>query len=159
MSRRLKLPVIEQDEPAAATADVLRRSLGGALGQASTTRAGQAVALRSQPERPLVLLLEDGEEAHLWAGQGRVRKVQRDALQDFHGELTSDQAAVGREIARLHALPEGASVALLLQQPPGATGRGVLVEKCRFGGLVRLTDGRLMAVGFRRLWADTSGLN
>jgi hypothetical protein len=159
VNRRVKLPVVEPAEPPEATAEVLRRSLGGPLAENEGGRAGHAVELRTQPGRPLVVLLEEGEDVHVWVGQGRVRKVQRPALADHEGARPPELDAIARDIARFRALPEGAPVAFLMTSPPGATGRGVLVERCRFGALVQSADGRLMAVGFRRLWRDDGWIN
>jgi hypothetical protein len=33
-----------------------------------------------------------------------------------------------------------------------AVGEGCIVEKCRYGAIVVTRDGKLVAVGFRRLW-------
>ena len=159
MNRRIKLPVVEEEAAPEATVEVLRRSLGGPLLDDEGATAGRAVALAAQPERPLVVLFEDADSAHLWVGQGRVRKVPRAGLLEFRGSLPADLAAIARDIRRLHTMTEGTPVGVLLPEPPGATGRGVLLEKCRFGGLVRISDGRLLAVGFRRLWPEQSMLN
>jgi len=35
---------------------------------------------------------------------------------------------------------------------------GMLVEKCRYGALVAKDDGRILAVGFRRLWPVSSAV-
>ncbi|MCU0653733.1 MAG: hypothetical protein MUF64_00060 [Polyangiaceae bacterium] len=159
MSRRVKLPVVERDVPSESTVELLRRSLGGALSPGEVALAGRFVALQSQPERPLVVLFESQDEAHLWVGQGRVRKAPVATLTDPTGAPSPELHAVARDIRRLHTLGEGARVGVLLPEPPGAIGRGVLVERCRFGALVRVLDGRVLAVGFRRLWADESLLN
>jgi hypothetical protein len=159
VSRRLKLPVVvEETRAPEATEEVLRRSLGGPA-EGDARGAGRAVALRSQPERPLVVLFEEDEVCHLWVGQGRVRKVRREDLVDYQGALSPEQEAIARDILRLHALPQGAPVAFLQSDPPGSTGRGVLVERCRFGALVHASDGRRMAVGFRRVWRDDAWVN
>jgi hypothetical protein len=117
------------------------------------------VALRSQPERPLVVLFEEDDACHLWVGQGRVRKARREDLREYEGVLPPELEAIARDILRLHALPVGAPVAFLQSDPPGVTGRGVLVERCRFGALVQASDGRRMAVGFRRVWRDDAWVN
>ncbi|MDW8251163.1 MAG: hypothetical protein RMJ98_17860, partial [Myxococcales bacterium] len=137
---------------------VLRQSGGRPLA-GRCAGIGRVVALRLQPERPLVVLFKEDEICHVWVGQGRVRKVRQADLVEYEGALPPEEEAIARDILRLHTLPEGAPVAFLQSDPPGVTGHGVLVERCRFGALVQASDGRRMAVGFRRLWPDDHWIN
>ncbi len=160
MSRRLRLPVVEaaEAEAGAPTPEALRRALGGRLAGPLSPRVGGCVCLADQPDRPLVVLFADDLDAHLWVGQGRVRRAPLGALLPFSGSPPADLAAVARDIARFAALAEGAPVAFL---PPsgGPVSRGILAEKCRFGALVARDGGALLGVGFRRLWGDDPAAN
>ena len=40
---------------------------------------------------------------------------------------------------------------ITFQRRDGSVGEGTLVEKCRYGSLVGLEDGRVLAVSFRKL--------
>ncbi|MCS6901485.1 MAG: hypothetical protein NZX77_17165 [Polyangiaceae bacterium] len=146
------------DRLPAATAALPRPPLGGPVA-GGVEGIGRVVALRLQPERPLVVLFKEDEICHVWVGQGRVRKVRQADLVEYEGALPPEEEAIARDILRLHTLPEGAPVAFLQSDPPGVTGHGVLVERCRFGALVQASDGRRMAVGFRRLWPDDHWIN
>jgi hypothetical protein len=70
--------------------------------------------------------------------------------------VTSYGGAVPEELARI-----AAEARLFSMLAPGervrwqrATGvaEGCIVEKCRYGAIIVTRDGRLVAVGFRRLW-------
>ncbi len=132
------------------TVDAMRRRLGG---RASTDPgAGEVLAFRDERghERHGVVLFARGEELDVWGAGDRVRRVRRAATRPVDGIVSEELWAVARDAVAFGELREGQAVRYQHAEGPGA---GRLVEKCRFGGLVERGDGRLLGVGFRRVWS------
>ncbi|GAB5550000.1 MAG: hypothetical protein RID81_43210 [Sandaracinaceae bacterium] len=87
-------------------------------------------------------------ERDVWIGGGRIQRV---ALADTRpaGGLVPDLDDIVDD-AHVHAsLRTGQRITF--QRRDGSVGEGTLVEKCRYGSLVGLEDGRVLAVSFRKL--------
>lgn len=156
MDRKLSLP-LTLTEARLPTVDVVRKRLGG---RASTEGgAGELVTMITERglERLGVVLFVRGEEIDVWTDGGVVRRARREALRpaESFGLVPEDGAerrllAVARDAQSFAALTEGQRVHY---QHERGIGEATLVEKCRFGGLVERSDGAVLAIGFRRLWA------
>ncbi|MGK4006091.1 hypothetical protein WMF31_25960 [Sorangium sp. So ce1036] len=182
MARKLSLPLLNLDQgtPASAravtkpTIDAVRERLGG---RASTEPgAGEFVTLTTAAGKALagVVLFRRGDVVDVWidtseahisskdtdvshgAGRGLVHRAHRADITPMHGPAPDSLGAVATDACVFGALLEGQRIRF---QDGGDLSEGTLVEKCRFGGLVRRDDGTLLGVGFRRLWparaADT----
>lgn len=138
--------------------DAARRRLGG-RGQ-SEPGAGQCVALGAEPEQLGVVLFVAGQELDVWTGDGRVQRTIRDRVRFLRTPLPNDAkdaselSALAADIQVFARLPEGARVRYV---DSGELCEATLVEKCRYGGLVRRDDRRIMAVGFRKLHPASMG--
>lgn len=175
MARKLSLPLLNlgQGMPAAArasakpTIDAVRERLGG---RASTEPgAGELVTLTTATGEALagVILFRRGDEVDVWidppkdgtfprntvvsrgAARGLVRRAHRANIAPMRGPAPESLGAVATDARVFGALFEGQRIRF---QDGGDLSEGTLVEKCRFGGLVRRDDGTLLGVGFRRLW-------
>lgn len=132
------------------TVDAARQRLGG-RGD-SGPDVGRAVLVPA----PLgsrtvgVVVYADDESWDVWLGGGRVRRSSPEECRALPGELEEDLAALAADARLFASLREGDSVRW--QHADGLIHEGVLVEKCRYGGLVMAAGDRVMAVGFRQLW-------
>ncbi|WP_437768720.1 hypothetical protein WMF27_12010 [Sorangium sp. So ce281] len=179
MTRKLSLPVLHLARadratgPASATptVDAVRERLGG---RASTEPGvGELVLLTTAAGKALpgVVLYRGGATVDVWIdttaasstpdearGLGLASAVPRRGV--VHRARPADLAplrvaapesllAIAADARVFAALSEGQRIRL---QDGGDLAEGTLVEKCRFGGLVRRDDGTLLGVGFRRLW-------
>jgi hypothetical protein len=129
--------------------DAARRRLGGRAAP-STNDAGRVVSLREGGDVEVVGVVLYGaeEELDVWIEGGIVRRVHPSRVVDFAGMVPEDVARMASDARTFSRLREGQRVRF---ESPGTT-EGDLVEKCRYGALVLRGDGKLMAVGFRRLW-------
>ena len=163
MARKLFLPITPGEGAGLPTVDVVRKRLGG---RASTEAgAGEIVRLvEDRADRIGVVLFARGDEVDVWLSGGLVRRVRREGVRGAdpgfggapsasdEGERMSDElVAVARDARAFGALAERQPVRY---QHEGGTGRGALVEKCRFGALIERSDGVVLGVGFRRVWAS-----
>jgi hypothetical protein len=168
MERRLRLRISPSDAGPAAGVEALRAALGGRQPDgggtehgslvtegALATEPGSLVTVEGRPGGPVAVLFTEGDDAHLWVGDGRVRRVNRAWVRPFEGAAPPDVAAIARELRAFASLREGERVCFLTGRPADGDGRvetGELVEKCRHGALIARSDGVVLAVGFRRLW-------
>lgn len=152
---KIKLPVVGESEGDERGIDTMRRALGGRLEGTGEGEVGALVEVVGRVGGPVVLLHADANDGHVWLGGGRMMRVAREALRPYDGDVEGDLAAVSRDARRFGALVEGERVVWMPSRPESELGHGVLVEKCRFGGLTQRADGVVVAVGFRRLWRDS----
>ena len=152
MSRRVSLPVNDPTAPRPkSTIDAVRARLGG---RARTDfQAGRVVCFLDTGATGVVLFAQ-GEEVHVFSNAGWVRRTTADALTHVD-EPAADLYAVANDVRVFAALEEGARVRF---QDVGGMAQGTLIEKCRYGAVVRRDDAAVMGVGFRRIWplADPS---
>lgn len=156
MSSRVHLPTVRtlgavRIPSGPPTVDDARASLGG---RASTDpRAGVCVSIveRGGVRTTGIVVFASGEERDVWVGEGRFRRA--DAASCEPAETATDDSldAIAEHARRFAALSEGDAVRYLDRDDHAHEGQ--LVEKCRYGALVLAPDGRVLAVGFRRISA------
>lgn len=155
MGKRLFLPLTSgpAERP---TVDAVRRRLGGR----ASTEAGAGEVVSFHDERGLcrlgVVVFVRGEDLDVWAQGDVVRRLRRPAAEPADGVVPPELLEVSTEARLFAALEEGQRVRYAppegARAPSRPMGEGVLVEKCRFGGLIERGDGAVLGVGFRRLW-------
>jgi hypothetical protein len=171
MSRKLSLPLLnlgrgslfEALSPDRPTVDAVRKRLGG---RASTEAgAGELVALTTAGGGVLrgVVLFARGDDVDIWVEQadapagstpqpsrpGVVRRARRADIAPLPAPAPHGLDAVADDARVFAALSEGQRIRF---HDGGGLGEGSLIEKCRFGGLIRRDDGTVLGVGFRRIW-------
>jgi hypothetical protein len=150
VAKRLSLPLLTP-EPSLPTVDALRRKLGG---RASTEPgAGALVTVPSASGMPVagVVLFIQGDDLDVWIDHNTVRRTRRASTGPLAGEgsPSRDLAAVAADARVFGGLAEGQRVSYLDGE---RLAEGLLVEKCRFGAVIQRDDGKLVALGFRRVW-------
>jgi hypothetical protein len=144
MARRLPLTELT---PTPTRVDTVRRRLGGR--STSAAGAGRVVLVRTEGggERAGVVLHVEGEVLHVWVAEGIVRKALNADVQAAAAPELETLANDARVFATLH---EGERVRY--QDSEGGLAEAMLAEKCRFGALLLRDDGKILGVGFRRIW-------
>lgn len=132
------------------TVSAMRERLGGRA--SSSDDAGRLVQLQLGPEALVrgVVIFAEGDEAHVLAEGGVVRRAKRDALASVIEPVHEELAALAADVRVFAKLEEGDAVRYV--DSKGVLGEGLLVEKCRYGALVARPDNVVMGVGFRKLW-------
>ena len=154
VKRRLNLPVSAQGPDGLPTIDAARVRLGG---RATSSRlAGTIVSLESAGGAQGVgVVLFAGElECDVWIAEGIVRRTAISDVTRFDGHVDDATLRIAADARRYTSLVEGQHVQIVEPDAPSRT--ATIVEKCRYGALVALADGRVLAVGFRKLVADAS---
>lgn len=153
--RRLNLPLLPElssdDDAARPRLESARAQLGGPGD--TDGLAGERVALVSAAgeRRVGVVLYANEREVDVWFEGSVVRRTLRgmvSALEPGEGSPALD--AVVADVKVFASLRDGDRVRW--QRGEGGVGEGKLIERCRYGALVASDDGRILAVGFRRLW-------
>jgi hypothetical protein len=153
MGRKLSLP-LTLDNAKKPTTDAVRKRLGG---RASTEAgAGEIVSLTTEggSTRVGVVLFARGEDVDVWTDHGVVRRARRTSTAPCREEVPKELEQVADDARIFGGLCEGQRVRY--QHETGLE-EGVLVEKCRFGALLRRDDGVILGVGFRRIWPLAGG--
>ncbi len=130
--------------------DVARKNLGG---RGSTSReAGRIVSLASQHGITAVgvVLFASATEIDVWLDEGVVRRTQPSQATPFQGVVGDELRKLAGDAHVFGTLREGQRVRYESQK--GVVTEGAIVEKCRYGALILREDGKLMAIGFRKLW-------
>lgn len=148
MAKRLFLPLTLASPTERPTADAVRRRLGGRA--ATEEGAGEVVSFRDDRgfERTGVVLFARGSALDVWVEGDLVRRLRREGTRPADGAVSPTIHEASGDARAFAALREGQRVRFEHADGPG---EGVLVEKCRFGGLVERDDRSLLGVGFRRL--------
>jgi len=156
-SKRLFLPLMSgAPERSAPTLALVRERLGGRV--SSQPGSGAVVRFEPRPGQVLegVVLFLDDEQADVLVGdRGIVHRARREALQTVAEAPNEELAKLSADVRVFAELNEGDEV--LYVDSKGELGQGVLVEKCRYGGLVVRKDKVVMGVGFRKLWPQGGG--
>lgn len=98
-------------------------------------------------ERVGVVVHATPTDRDVWIGAGRVQRVAPARLVAAEGTAEHDPVVAD---ARMHAsLSVGDRV--VYERSDGTYAEGVLAEKLRFGSLVGTPDGKVVAIGFRRI--------
>jgi hypothetical protein len=129
--------------------DSLRKRLGGRA--SSEPGAGEGVTLLTESglHKTGVVLFVRGDDLEVWVDHNLVRTTQRASTAPLDAPLPRDLAAVAADARAFASLAEGQRIHYL---DDDRIGEGVIVEKCRFGAVVERKDGKLVGLGFRRLW-------
>lgn len=130
-----------------------RKRLGGAA--TSGVGCGRIVEVTGAGSVPVlgVVLHQTDADIDVWVGEALVRRTRHEKVTavDASAREVSDATLRAASDARVFgSIERGARV--LYDAGEGRVAEGLLVEKCRYGGLVARDDGGVMAVGFRRLW-------
>jgi hypothetical protein len=96
-----------------------------------------------------VVLWASPTHADVWFDDGIARRVRSAVVTGYSGPLPSCLGVIVAEVRVFASLAEGDRVRW---ERSGQLVSGCIVEKCRYGAIVLTGDGRLVAVGFRRLW-------
>jgi hypothetical protein len=156
-SRRLRLPVTDVSAPVAATAEALRAKMGGPAPETIHPDVGSVVEIEGRPSAPAVIVFVEPSAAHVWVGEGLVRKVRPEHVRPFAAPTPASLAKVASDVRAFSSLAPGDRVSFLTAA--GTVESGGLAEKCRYGALVVRDDGAVVAVGFRRIWPATTTMN
>lgn len=160
MERKLSLPLVldmlAKSDGAKPTLEVARRRLGGRA--KSGPGAGRVVVVRATrvlPKSVGVVLFESERGCDVWIEAGVVRRTDRSATQPFAGDVPEEIERMAVDVRVFASLEEGQTIRYEVN---GAVHDGTLIEKCRYGALVATPNGRILAVGFRKLWPLTAGV-
>jgi hypothetical protein len=159
VSRKLALPIAKPSVgPSMPTIDGMRERLGGRLvGKPSSAIVpGSVVAIAKHDDAAQigVLLADDSGAVDVYLSRGLVKRTTASAIRSFHGEIAPDLSRVAEQARVFAALSEGQLVHV--EQGPGESVEATLLEKCRYGALVAAPSGKVLGVGFRRLWPRSS---
>ena len=149
MSRRVSLPVnYPVTKRPRSTIEAVRARLGGRA--RTDLQAGRVVCFLDTGAAGVVLF-GHGDEVHVFSNAGWVRRTTTDALTQVD-EPTAALHEVANDVRVFAALEEGHRVRF---QDLSGIAQGTLIEKCRYGAVVRRDDETVMGVGFRRIWPLT----
>jgi hypothetical protein len=146
--RRHSLPLHPLRSAVPPTADDVRKKLGGP-GQ---SEAGAGLVVRFVADAsagPGVVLFRTGDALDVYLGDGLVRRTSADAVTTLEPPVPEALSAVAADVRVFAALRQGERVHY--QDASGRVLGGVLVEKCRYGALVKSDEQRVVGVGFRKL--------
>lgn len=127
------------------TLEAVRARLGGRA--RTDPQAGRVVCFLDTGATGVVLF-GHGDEVHVFSNAGWVRRTTADALTQVD-DPAEDLSSVANDVRVFAALEEGHRVRF---QDLGGMAQGTLIEKCRYGAVVRRDDETVMGVGFRRIW-------
>lgn len=97
-----------------------------------------------------VLLFASQSECDVLTEEGTVRRARADRVEAYGGPIADETRRIANDAQVFGTLSEGERVRF--ESREGVMIEGALVEKCRYGGLVLTGEGKLVAVGFRKLW-------
>jgi hypothetical protein len=128
-----------------------RLRLGGRADVPSLSPPGTLVeaTMRDGARRAGVLLWSSREHCEAWFEDGLARRVNAAAVSARFGPVPESLVRVAAEIRVFVMLGEGERVRW---SRGGEVVEGCIAEKCRYGAIVVTPAGRLIAVGFRKLW-------
>jgi len=126
--------------------DATRKRLGGR----ASTEAGAGAIVTLPNGKTGVVLFVRGAELDVWLERDVVRRTRREDTSPADGAVDRELYMVASDARAFADLAEGDRVTF---EQDGVLRQGVLVEKCRFGGLVELGSSAILGVGFRRLLA------
>ncbi len=157
MGRKVYLPLTQgfaSSLEGAPTVDSMRVRLGGRVDGASASPflAGSVVIVPTAAGKDRLGVLLSGDDAlcHVYLERGIVKRTRTTHVRAHAGEAPTDLAGIARQVRLFAGLQEGQEV--VVDRSPGPTQSGVLREKCRYGALVELAEGKLLGVGFAKLW-------
>jgi hypothetical protein len=131
--------------------EAARRRLGGRANVPSHRAPGSLVQVRllGAERTKGVLLWSSERHCDVWFEDGVARRARIHAITPSVGPTPAALLCVAGEIRLFASLAEGESVRW---QRGAEVAEGCIVEKCRYGAIIVSRDGRVVAVGFRKLW-------
>lgn len=143
----------EAPRPAAPHLDQARRRLGGRYADdVDAAMIGRFV--RAAPHEGVVLHA-DGATVDVMVSAGVVRRVARSRVVVLDDrELSPPRRRVADDVRRFASMPAERRARYTTET--GDEAEGLLIEKCRYGALVALDDGRVVALGFGRMIATVA---
>jgi len=131
--------------------DVARRRLGGPAGAPSQRAPGSLVRVTPPGGQAAagVLLWADARHCDVWFEDGVARRSPAAFVAPHQGTAPPALLRVAAEMRLFLSLNEGDSVRW---ERMTTVVEGRIVEKCRYGAIVAMADGKVVAVGFRKLW-------
>lgn len=154
MGVRFQLPVSRVTTPKA-TVDAVRDRLGGRAESLAGVGSLVLVPGLEGDTRPGVVLFATEDKFDVWIGDGRVRRAFRADVQSFQDEVPPDLMTVSSDALVFAQLREGDPVRF--NTFGDRHDEGTIVEKCRFGALLKRADGSVVGVGFQKLWPIADG--
>jgi hypothetical protein len=112
-------------------------------------------ALSSGRRMPGVVVFASTAEVHVLLDGVRLRRLPPEELAPHDGEVELELEKIAGDARLFGLLVEGQSVRYA--DDTGCLIEGKVVEKCRWGALIRRDDGAVVAVGFRKLWPSPTG--
>ncbi|MCL2447994.1 MAG: hypothetical protein FWD17_03505 [Polyangiaceae bacterium] len=109
--------------------------------------------MRDGVRRAGVILWSSHEHCEAWFDDGFARRVSASAVSPSTGPVPESLLRVAAEIRVFVGLVAGERVKW---SRGGEVAEGCIAEKCRYGAIVVTPEGRLVAVGFRKLWPATA---
>ncbi|MFO0613683.1 MAG: hypothetical protein U0414_13900 [Polyangiaceae bacterium] len=166
MARRVSLPVTDKllDSVGLPTLSAMRSRLGGRM--TSDVDVDDALPIGSivsfagdapdspaaAPTRLGVVLALGPLDADVYLTRGMVKRTLRSLLHLHTGEAPVELAALRPAIEAFARLEEHQRV--WFDRGDGHICEGTLLEKCRYGALVGDDEGKVLGVGFRKLYAS-----
>lgn len=147
MARKLGLPVVEELLASKPTLAEARRRLGGPRGGEGED-VGRIVTVAAGALRTGVVLFASNDERHVVFDGGVVRRTSVEKCMYDARDVAEPLRALADDVRVFAALADGDEVVFT---DGAAEARGTIVEMCRYGALVGLRDGRVLALGFRKL--------
>jgi hypothetical protein len=131
--------------------EAARRRLGGRPGAPSTRAPGSFVhaTLSDGTRHAGVVLWATAGHCDVWFDDCLARRTRTELVSVLAGQPPERLLRVAAEMRIFATLVEGD---LVRWQRTGGVAEGCIVEKCRYGAIVVTRDGKLVAVGFRKLW-------
>jgi hypothetical protein len=155
------LPSLARGPSGPPTPDEARVALGGRRGGPDghgAEREGAGVTFTDARGRTQegVVVCATSAELDVWIGDGRFQRLAPERTRPLPLAEGHPLAEVAADARVFTAIGEGEPVHFVRRN--GDVGEGVLVEKCRYGGLVAAGP-QILAVSFRRLWprSDADG--
>lgn len=127
------------------TLEAVRARLGGRA--RTDLQAGRVVCFLDTGATGVVLFGQ-GDEVHVFSNAGWVRRTTSGALTVVE-QPGPDLNDVANDVRVFAALEEGHRVRF---QDVSGIAHGTLLEKCRYGAVIRRDDQAVMGIGFRRIW-------
>lgn len=148
MSRKLALPVLVPAPPTPSV-DRIRQRLGG---RASTEPGtGDVVTFTTDGgiHQTGVVVFIRGDELDVYVSDNLVRRIRRSAAKSTDAAVAPDFVRIAESARIFERLVEGQAVHFTAEN---SSHEGILREKCRFGALVERLDGKILGLGFQRIW-------
>ncbi|HXN31732.1 MAG TPA: hypothetical protein VN894_07725 [Polyangiaceae bacterium] len=131
--------------------EAARRRLGGRATGPSQRAPGTLVQVRlhGAARTKGILLWATARHCDIWFEDGIARRARFDSVTACAGPTPDGLARVAGEMRLFTSLAEGERVRW---ERASEVAEGCIVEKCRYGAIIVSRDGRVVAVGFRKLW-------